>query len=185
MHDEKEAVGQSGEAREGAENTGTAQADAGDLIQALEERLGADGIQQLVSQCLRSSDRARAIQVINAAVGNVRLPASTDRGRMGRLIMEGLGKRREAVLDAIQTLSRDPFEWQAQPAVQERLDQAVDALNKAREDKAGAGGKQLKAAAADVVKVLREVLGEEEARRLVLLNAFPDVVDHMLAALEA
>ena len=86
----------------------TAQPDAEELIQHLEKRLGLDGLKSLVSQCLKESNRMRAIQVINAAVGTVRLPASTDRGRMGRLIMEGLGKRRESVLDAIQTLTRDP-----------------------------------------------------------------------------
>ena len=80
----------------------SAQPDAAELITHLEERLGADGLKSLVVGCLRASDRSRAVQVINAAVGNIRLPASTDRGRMGRLIMEGLGRRRETVLDAVQ-----------------------------------------------------------------------------------
>jgi hypothetical protein len=101
---------------------------------------------------------------------------------MGRIIMEGLGRRREAVLDAVQTLSRDPFEWKAEAPVQKRLDEAVDELNKAREKDGGDDAKR--AAAGKVVGALRDVLDPDETRRLVLLNAFPDVLDHMLGALE-
>ncbi len=159
-----------------------AQPDAAELITHLEERLGTDGLKSLVVGCLRASDRSRAVQVINAAVGNIRLPANTDRGRMGRLIMEGLGRRRETVLDAVQTLSRDPFEWKAEAPTQKLLDEAVDELNKARE---GDGDDEAKrVAAGKVVSALQDVLDPEETRRLVLLNAFPDVLDHMLAALQ-
>lgn len=161
----------------------TAQPDAEELIVHLEKRLGTDGLKSLVSKCLKESNRMRAIQVINAAVGTVRLPANTDRGRMGRLIMEGLGKRRETVLDAIQTLTRDPFEWKAKGDMQQRLDKAVDSLNKARDDKEGKAAEKKKAAT-EVVGILREVMEPEETQRLVMLNAFPDVLDDMLAALE-
>ena len=41
-----------------------------------------------------------------------------------------------------------------------------------------------KKAATEVVGILREVMEPEETRRLVMLNAFPDVLDDMLAALE-
>jgi len=34
------------------------------------------------------------------------------------------------------------------------------------------------------VGILREVMEPEETQRLVMLNAFPDVLDDMLAALE-
>ena len=62
------------------------------------------------------------------------------------------------VVDAIQTLARDPFEWKAKQAVQERMDEAVDALNKAREDTSSADEGPTKEASAKVVAVLREVL---------------------------
>jgi hypothetical protein len=160
-----------------------AQPDAVELITNLEERLGEDGFKALVVECLRASDRGRAVQVINAAVGTVRLPGSTDRGRMGRLIMEGLGRRRETFLDAIQTLSRDPFEWKAKEENHRSLDEAVDELNKSREGEGNDDGSRV--AAGKVVNALREVLEADETRRLLLLNAFPDVLDHMMAALDA
>jgi hypothetical protein len=167
---------------ENATPDNAAQPDAAELIAHLEERLGQDGLKALVVDCLRASDRVRAVQVINAAVGTVRLPASTDRGRMGRLIMEGLGRRRDTVLDAVQTLSRDPFEWKAEAPIQQRLDEAVDELNKSREPDGDDEAKRT--AAVKVVGVLRDVLDADETRRLLLLNAYPDVLDHMLAALD-
>ena len=56
-------------------------------------------------------------------------------------------------------------------------------MNKSREGEGNDDDSRV--AAGKVVNALREVLEADEARRLLLLNAFPDVLDHMMAALDA
>ena len=103
---------------------------------------------------------------------------------MGRLIQDGLTRRRPQVLEVLQTLARDPFEWKADTEAQERLDAAVDELNTARQQDGEAGLASRQEAAGKVAGILKEVLEADEARRLVLLNAFPDVLDLLLERLQ-
>jgi hypothetical protein len=159
-----------------------AEPDPAEVLELLHQRLGEDGIRKLVADCLRATDRLRAVQLINASVGAVKLSASADRGRMGRILAEGLARRRAPVLEVIQTLSRDPFEMKADQAAKERLDKAVDTLNTARGKSGAAADKKKHAAASEVAAAIRAVLEPEDARRLILLNAFPDILDVMLDA---
>jgi hypothetical protein len=154
--------------------------DPGDLIDALFKRVGEGGVRKLVTECLRSVPRARAVEVINSNLGTVRLAPSADRGRMGRLLNEGLHRRRGPVLDVLQTLSRDPFDGKADADAHDRLDAAVNDLNAARGESSGEGDEKKREAAGRVAAALREALEPEEARRLILFNAFPDTVDFML-----
>jgi hypothetical protein len=157
-----------------------AEPDPGELIDALFERVGEDGVRKLVTECLRSVPRVRAVEVINSNLGTVRLAPSADRGRMGRLLNEGLQRRRGPVLDVLQTLSRDPFDGKAGSDIHDRLDEAVNDLNAARGTSSGESEEKKREAAGRVAAVLREVLEPDEARRLILFNAFPDTVDFML-----
>jgi hypothetical protein len=134
----------------------------------------------MVTECLRSVPRARAVEVINSNLGTVRLAPSADRGRMGRILNEGLQRRRGPVLDVLQTLSRDPFDGKADSDVHDRLDGAVNDLNAARGEVSAGGEEKKREAAGRVAAALRQVLAPEEARRLILFNAFPDTVEYML-----
>ena len=156
--------------------------DPAKVMEQLRGRLGEDGIRKLVADCLRQTDRLRAVQLINASLGTVKLSASADRARMGRILAEGLLKHRAPVLEVVQTLSRDPFEVKADQEAKERLDRAVDALNTARTKSGAAAEKQTMEGAAEVAAAIRAVLEPEDARRLILLNAFPDTLDAMLEA---
>ena len=159
-----------------------AEPDSVEIIDALFRRVGEDGVRKLVTECLRSVSRARAVEVINSNLGTVRLAPSADRGRMGRILNEGLQRRRGPVLDVLQTLSRDPFDGKADADAHDRLDEAVNDLNAARGASSGEGEEKKREAAGRVAAALREALEPEEARRLILFNAFPDTVDFMLEA---
>jgi hypothetical protein len=164
------------------ESPAPAEPDSREVIEALYDRLGEDGVRQAVTACLRAVNRARAIEVINENLGTVRLASSADRGRMGRLLVEGLQRRRGPVLDVLQTLSRDLFDERADSGARERLDQAVDDLNAARGPASEGEEEKKRKAAGQVAAVLSDVLKPEEARRLILFNAFPDTIDVILAA---
>ncbi len=175
---------QQAEETEGKEavEAAAAEPDPLQVLELLHGRLGEDGIRKLVADCLRATDRGRAVQLINASLGTVKLSASADRGRMGRILTDGLLRRRAPVLDVVQSLSRDPFELKADQAARERLDKAVDDLNAARGKGGATAEKKVKAAAAEVAAAVRAVLEPDDARRLILLNAFPDTLEAMLEA---
>ncbi|MFQ5671038.1 MAG: hypothetical protein ACE5HD_11065 [Acidobacteriota bacterium] len=156
---------------------------AEEVIDVLEARLGEEGLQRLVADCLRAADRRQAVELIHASLGMVRLSAAADRGRMGRLLVEGLRRRRAAVLDVVQSIARQPFDRKASPEQRKELDEAVDGLNQARGDQAEKGAARRRETAGRVVAAIRAVLEFGEARRLVLVNAFPDTLDPMLEAL--
>jgi hypothetical protein len=152
-------------------------------MDGLHARLGATGLRALIAACLHAIERGQAVTFMNSSLGTIRLPASTDRGRMTRLLLDGVERRSEPVLDVLQTLARTPFESKASEAQREKLETAIEALNGARHADTS-GGEDLKRAAAQVVAVLSEVISPEEARRMVHLNAFPDTLDVLLAAVE-
>ncbi|MFQ5766391.1 MAG: hypothetical protein ACE5ID_00175 [Acidobacteriota bacterium] len=161
-----------------------AEPQADELLEALFKRLGNEGVAELVGACLKAANRVQIIKLINDSVGTLRLPAGTDRGRMKRLLVDGLNRRRHVVLDVLQAVSRAPFDLKAKEDARKNLDAAVVRLNKARKDETPKGAARRKEAVRKLAGVLCRVMEAGEARRLIHLNAFPDTVDDLLECVE-
>lgn len=136
-----------------------------------------------VTAALRSADRPSTVLWINSTFRAVKLPPNADRGRMGRLIVQGLEHRSHGALDAIQGIARQPFERTATPDQGAALEKGIAAVNEARGLPAEQSAKKLRAAARDVAVALLAVIDAESARRMILFNAFPDTVDPLLEAI--
>ncbi|MFQ5720697.1 MAG: hypothetical protein ACE5IK_14250 [Acidobacteriota bacterium] len=153
------------------------------MVNALIARVGEEGVYTLIAECLRAVPRIRAVDLVNTHLPTVKLGLSADRGRMARLLSDGVSRRRPAVLEALQAIARDPFELKAPEEAKDGLDAAIEELNRARSDTSNVERKQQ--AAREVGSLVKEALEPDEAHRLILLNAFPDVVDDMLSVLES
>lgn len=155
---------------------------AAEVIDALYARMNEGGMRDLIGQCLRAVPRVRAVDLVNTYLPTVKLGISADRGRMVRLLTEGVERRRPQVLEALQAIARDPFELKAPDDTKDGLDAAIEELNRARAE--AAQGERRKRAAREVATLVKGALEPDEARRLLLLNAFPDVLDDMLGVLD-
>ena len=155
---------------------------AAEVIDALYARMDKDGVRDLIGQCLRAVPRVRAVDLVNTYLTTVKLGLSADRGRMVRLLAEGIERRRPQVLEALQAIARDPFELKAPEETKDGLDAAIEELNRARAETSR--GERQKNAAREVAALVKDALEPDEARRLILLNAFPDVLDDMLGVLD-
>ena len=158
---------------------------AREVIDALFARLGETGVRDFVSAALKASDRASTVVWVNSTFRAVKLPADADRGRMSRLILQGLEHRSPGALDAIQGIARQPFERTATPEQGAELEKGIAAINAARGLEAGQSAAALRKAARAVADALLAVIDAETARRMVLFNAFPDTVDPLLEAIAA
>ncbi len=155
---------------------------AEEVINALYARMSEDGVRELIGQCLRAVPRVRAVDLVNTHLPAVKLGRTADRGRMVRLLAEGIHRRRAAVLEAVQAIARDPFELKAPEEAKNSLDAAIEELNRARAEVSD--DERKRNAVREVAAVVKENLEPDEARRLILFNAFPDVIDDMLGVLD-
>ena len=155
---------------------------ARDGVKRLLSMLDADQQAKLIRDCLRKVKRPDAVAVFNQDVHGNRMPANSDRGRIGAMLRTVLRAGRPDAYECLQTLSSAWIDDGLDEKQYEAYNEAVDALNECAE--AGETSK-IPAAAETVVAALRIGLDNETIERYVILHALPETLDALLAAARA